>query len=118
MVPAAGQMTSLLAATLGSSGGCGVGNTVLVVLVRRCHACLPDVLGSVLKFFDDCSYAGRRLSPRDRAIIRELNETVFADNFLETRGTVFSESCEKVGYSILSSDPVITSTSPSSFCDF
>ena len=36
--------------------------------------------------FDDCSSVGRRLSPRERAIIREVNETVFALNFLETGG--------------------------------
>ena len=40
---------------------------------------LPEV-------FDDCSSVGRRQSPRDRAIIREVNETVFALNFLETGG--------------------------------
>ena len=44
------------------------------------------------------------LSPRERATIREVNETAFALNFLETGGTVGSESREKVGYSMLSTD--------------
>ena len=34
--------------------------------------------------FDDCSLVGRKLSPRDGAIITELNESAFALNFLET----------------------------------
>ena len=45
---------------------------------------------------------GRRLSPRDRAIIKEMNESVFAMNFLTTGG--YSESCEKVEYCMLSTD--------------
>ena len=36
---------------------------------------LPEVL-------DDCSCIGRKLSTRDRAVIRELIKTVFALNFL------------------------------------
>ena len=56
---------------------------------------LPEV-------FDDYSYVCRRLSLRERAIIKEVKETVFALNFLET-GSVGC-SCEKVGYSILSTD--------------
>ena len=55
---------------------------------------LPEV-------FDDCSSVTRRVSPRERAIIMELNETVFAQNFLETGGTVGPESFVKVDYSIL-----------------
>ena len=55
---------------------------------------LPDV-------FDDCSYVGHRRSPRDRAIIRELNETVFAINFLETGGLGLSVSRERLEYSTL-----------------
>ena len=61
----------------------------------RCRARLPNVLGSFLKF-DDWSYVGCRLSPRDRAIITEVNETAFSVNFLETGGIGCSESCEKV----------------------
>ena len=70
-------MTSPLAATLGSSGGIAAVSQILGVLVWRCRARLPNVLGLFLKFFDDCSYAGHRLSRRDRAIIRELSEIVF-----------------------------------------
>ena len=58
----------------------------LGVLVWRCRARLPDVLGSFLEVFDDCSHVGCRLSPSGVAIIRELNETVFPLNFLETGG--------------------------------
>ena len=102
-------MASLLAAALGSSGGAtagltdsgGLGVAPLCASAKRSRL-LPEV-------FDDCSYGGRRLSPRDRAIIREVNETVFAVNFLETGNTVDSESCEKVGYSMLFNDR----TSPS-----
>ena len=54
--------------------------------------------------FGDCSYFGCRLSLRDGAIIRELNETAFALNFPKTGGIGRSESCEKVEYSILSPD--------------
>ena len=45
----------------------------------RCCARLPNVSCLFLKFFDDCSSGGRRLSLRNTAIIRELNETVFAN---------------------------------------
>ena len=43
-------------------------------------------------------------SLRERAIIREMNETVsfFVKRFLEAGGSGCSESREKVGYSILS----------------
>ena len=84
-------MTSPLAATPGTPGGVAV--------------CLPNVLGSFLIFFvDDFSCVRRRLSPRYRAIIMELNESVFALNFLETGGLGLSEPCEKVEYSTLSTD--------------
>ena len=65
---------------------------------------LPEV-------FDDCSLFGRMLSPRDWAIIRELNESVFAFEFLETGCIGHSESTEKVG-------PGVSSTSLSPFRDF
>ena len=58
----------------------------------------------LLEVLDVCSYVCRRRSPRERAIIREVNETVFALNFLETGVTVGSESCEQVEHSILSTD--------------
>ena len=45
----------------------------------------------LLEVFDDI---GCRLSLRDEATI-EMNETVFALNFLETGGTVDAKSCEK-----------------------
>ena len=44
---------------------------------------LPEV-------FDDCSSVRRRLSPRGRAIIKGVNETVFAVNFLEMGDAVDS----------------------------
>ena len=85
-----------------------------MVLVWRCRARLPNVFCFFLEVFDDCSCAGRRLSPGDEAITRKLNETVLAVNFLEIGGIGFSESCEKVRYSILSND--FSSLSP--LCDF
>ena len=45
--------------------------------------------------FDACQSVRRRLSPRKKAISRQMSETVFALNFLETGGTVDSESFEK-----------------------
>ena len=50
---------------------------------------LPEV-------FDDCSYDGHRLSPRDKAIIRKMNESVFVSKLFETGGIGLSESREKV----------------------
>ena len=101
--PAAGNMTSLLAATMGSSRGVaagllvswGLGAALPCASAKRCRL-LPEV-------FDGCSYVGRRLSPREKAIIKELlNETAFAFNFLVTGGVVGrSESSEKVEHSIL-----------------
>ena len=61
--------------------------------------------------------AGRRLSPRERAIIKEVHETVFALNFLETDSIVDSESCEKIGYSILSTDLASPALLSSPLCD-
>ena len=93
-----GKMTSLQAATL-------VPCRFLEVLVWRCRARLPKVLVSFLNVFDDCSSVRRGLSPREKAIFREVIETVFSLNFLETGCTLDSESCaKKVGYSILSTD--------------
>ena len=95
---------SLLTATLGPPGGVaagridsgGLGVALPCASAKRSRV-RPE-------FFDDCSSVSRRVSLRDRAIIREVNETAFALNFLETGGTVDSESCEIVGYSILSTD--------------
>ena len=90
--------------TLGPSGGvvagligCGGLGVALPCASAKRSRLIPEV-------FDDCSHVGRRLSPRDRAIIRELNETVFALSFVETGGIGRSESCEKVRYLILSND--------------
>ena len=91
-------MTSLLVATLDSSGGVpaglmvsgGPGVALPCASVTRSRL-LPDVS-------DDCLYAGRRLSPRDRAIMRDMNESAFALNFLETGGVDISESCMKVNF--------------------
>ena len=94
----------MLAATLGSSGAVAAVSWFQQVLVWRCHARLPNVLGSFLKFFDDWSHVGRRLSPRGRTSIRKMNESVFDLNLVWTGGIGLSESCEKVVYSILSTD--------------
>ena len=51
----------------------------------RDAAVLPNVLGSLLKCLNDSSSVGRRLSPRDGAIIREVNDIVFADNLGDGR---------------------------------
>ena len=47
------------------------------------------------KVVDDCSSVRRRIPLRERAIIREMNESVVALHFLETGGIGLSESCEK-----------------------
>ena len=73
---------------------------ILEVMVWRCRARLPDVLGSFLKFLTTALVlvASQALSsPRDRALIRELNETVLALTFLESGSVARAESCEKVG---------------------
>ena len=102
--PAAGNMTSLVAAALGTSGHLtagllhsgGLGVALPCASAKRSRLLLENV--------DDCTCGGRRLSLRDWKIIREVNESVFAWNFLETGGIGHSESCGKVVYSILSSD--------------
>ena len=38
--------------------------------------------------FDDCSTLSRRLSLREKAIIREMSGTIFAHKFLQTGGIV------------------------------
>ena len=101
---ATGKITSLLDVTVSPSGGVaagllvsgGVGVALLCASAKH-SLLLPEV-------FDDCSYVGRRRSPRDRVIIRELNESVFPVNCFETDSIGCSESFEKVGYSILSRD--------------
>ena len=50
----------------------------------------------LVEVFDDCSSVSRRLSLLERAI-REVHETVFALNFLETASVVGSESFTKSG---------------------
>ena len=87
--PATSKMTSLLAATLGPFGGVAAGHkeglgVALPYTSARRSRLFPEV-------FDDCSYVGCRLSPRDRAIIRELNETAFAWNLQKTGGVGRSE---------------------------
>ena len=61
-------------------GRAGHGRSGSEELVWRCRACLPDVLSSFLKCWR-LSRVGRKLSPRVRAIIRELAETVFFIEF-------------------------------------
>ena len=67
-----------------------------------CGAAVPNVLVSFLR----CLTTARMLDASSLLvigrIIKELNETVFALNFLETGSTDCSESCEKVAYSISS----------------
>ena len=72
----------------------GLGVTLPCASVKSSRL-LPEVL-------DDCLPANRKLCPRERAIMRDLRETVLARQILETGGIGCSESCEKVGYSILS----------------
>ena len=74
------------------------------VLVWRCRCASAKRSRLLPEVFDDCSSVRRGLALRDRAIIREVNETLFALNFLETGGVGCSEVCEKVEYSIRSTD--------------
>ena len=67
-------MTSLLAATLAPSGG--------VVAGLMVSGGLGVALPCASEVFDDCSSVGRRLSLRERAIMREVNETAFCSKFL------------------------------------
>ena len=80
-------MTSLLPATLGHSrGGVAAGRMEsrgLGVALPCASATRSRLLPEV---FDHCSCAGCRVSLRDRAVIREMNECAVALNFLETEG--------------------------------
>ena len=71
-----------------------------MVLVWRCHACLPNVLGLLLEFWDDCSCAGRRLSLLEKAIITL--------NFVETGGIA-----KLVGSNVLLRKPARMRVAPS-----
>ena len=85
------------AAALGTSGGVAAGRMVsgdLGVALPCASAKRSRLLPEVV---DDCSHVGRRLSPRGRGLIRKMNGSAFALNFLETGGIGLSESCEKVG---------------------
>ena len=93
-LPATSGHSGGVAADLVASGGLGVAPPR--AFAKHCRV-LPEV-------FDDCSSVCRRLSHRERAIIREVNEIAFALNFLETDGLAEFESCKKVGYSMLSID--------------
>ena len=113
---ATGEMMSQLAATLGPSSSvealpCADSGEFGVALpcasAKRLRV-LPEV-------FDDCSSASRRLSLLRTAIIREVNETVFALNFLETGGIVGSESHVK---KLFTPYCRLTCTSSSPSCDF
>ena len=98
------KMTSLVAATLGPSGGVAAGRMISegLGLALPCPSAkrsrlLPEV-------FDDCSYVGRRLYLRERAVIREVNETVFANISRRREVLVVVSHVKKVEYSILSTD--------------
>ena len=88
--PATGNMTSLLAATQGSSGGVAAVSWILDVLVWRCRARLPIVLGSFLK----CFMTTRMLVAGSVLVMGRSSGGAL--NFLETGGTGCFESCEKV----------------------
>ena len=77
---------------------------ILEVLVWRCHARLPNVIGSFLNFLMTVRMlvAGSLLVTGRSS--GKWNQTVCAVNFLETGGVGFSAPCEKVGYSTLSND--------------
>ena len=92
-------MTSLLAATLGPSSGVAAGLMDSGGLSVALPCASAKRYRLLLEVFDDCSYVGGRLSPRHRAIIKELDETAFALNFLQTGGFGCSASCENVEYS-------------------
>ena len=66
--------------------------------------------------FYDCSSVSRRLSSRERAIIREVNETVFALNFWRRAVLLILSHVKKWVAPFCS--PGITCTSPSPRCDF
>ena len=74
-------MTSSQAATLGYFGGIAAG----LMVSGGLGVALPSASAKRSRFlpevFDDCSHVGRRLSLRDSAIIREMNESVFARNW-------------------------------------
>ena len=116
MHPGTGKMTSLQGTTLGPSGGVVEGLSISGGLVAlpcasaKRSRLLPEV-------FDDCSSVCRRLSLRERAIIRDLSEIVFALDLLETGSIVGSESCEKVVLSTFVHRPGITCTSSSPLRD-
>ena len=92
-----GAMMSLLAATLGPISGAatglvdsgGLGVALPCASVKRSRL-LPGVFG-------ECSFTGFKLSPLDREILGEANETAFAINVMETGGIGSFESCDKVG---------------------
>ena len=71
-------MTSQVAATLGPSGSvvAGLVDSGGLGVALPCASAKRSRL--FREVFDDCSYVGRRLSPRDRAIIQEMNESAFA----------------------------------------
>ena len=94
---ATGEMMSRLAATPGHSGGVAA-DLVASGGLGVAPPCAFAKRGRVLpEGVDDCSSVCRRLSHRERAIIREVNEIAFALNFLETGGVAGSESCKKSG---------------------
>ena len=108
--PATSKMLSLLAATLGPTGGVATGHmdsgglgVALPCASARLFRLFPEVFG-------DCSYICRRLSPRDRAITRELSWVG------DWRYWLFLVM-RKGGVSHIVHSPSITSTSPSPLCD-
>ena len=101
--PATGEMTSLLAVMLvPSCGALWRVSRFLEVLEWRCRARLPNVLVSFLKYVTTV-----RPFVVGSLLVKgpswgKWSETILALKFLETGGTVDSESCDKVVYSILS----------------
>ena len=93
--PANGAMTSLLAAILCPSDGVAASlvESEGLGVALPCASAKPSRFN--LEVYDGCLYVGCKLSPRDWAIIKELNETDFAKKILETGGIDRSQSCEK-----------------------
>ena len=79
----------------------------------RCRARLPNVLASFLKYLS--SSVGRRLSLREGDILKEVNDSVFALNFLVTGGI----GCSSVKSEVLHvvHRTCITCISSSPLCD-
>ena len=100
---ARGGQDALLAATQGPSSGVAAGLMVSGGLGLALPSAFSKRSRIFPEVFDDCSYVGRILCSIGPSS-REVNEGVFALNFLESGGIGRSESCEQGGYSMLFTD--------------